>query len=122
MKIKRTITLFLTSATIFCMIGCSALKKERTVEINHKIVGKWSSKNIAGTSLITTFKKDGTATVSKDGKEISSQKYRLIDPTTLETETNQGAKYTATLEFSDNDNTMMVTDFTKQKTPYKREQ
>lgn len=121
MKINRKAALFLASAALLCMIGCSAKKTEPKVEIDHKIVGKWSSKSIDGSSLITTFMKDGTATITKDGKEISSQKYRLIDPNTLETETKQGAKYTTKIEFTDNDNTMMVTDFTKQKTAYKRE-
>lgn len=121
MKTYKKIAILVLSLVMISLSGCSALKSGPKVEINHKIVGKWSSKNIAGTDLITDFRKDGTASVYKDGKEITSQKYKLLDETTLETETKQGAKFEVKIEFSNNDNTMMVTDFTKQKTPYTRQ-
>ena len=118
---KKAVSFLVLAMMMFGLVGCSRIKTEPKVEINHKIVGKWSSKNIAGTNLITNFMKDGTVSVSMNGKEITNQKYKFIDETTLETETKQGAKYTSKVEFSDNDNTMMVTDFTGLKTPYKRE-
>ncbi len=122
MKNNKTASFLMSAVLAFTFGGCSLLKKEEPkIEINHKIVGKWSSKNISGANLITNFMKDGTASVSMNGKEITNQKYKVIDETTLETETKQGAKYTSKIEFSDNDNTMMVTDFTGIKTPYKRE-
>ena len=118
---KKALNLLVLVTMMFGLIGCSRIKSEPKVEINHKIVGKWSSKNFDGTPVITNFMKDGTATASINGKEVSNQKYRFIDETTLETETKQGVKWEAKVEFSDNDNTMTVTDFTKHKTPYKRQ-
>jgi uncharacterized protein (TIGR03066 family) len=120
MKNSKLVKSVFVSAMLFCLVGCSSIKQEPKVEINHKIVGKWSSKNIAGTNLTTNFMKDGTMTLSRDGKELSSGQYRLIDEKTLETETKQGAKSSSAIEFTDNDNTMLLTDFTKQKTPYTR--
>lgn len=91
------------------LVGCGMTKKvEPKVEINHKIVGKWSTRGIAGESVVWDFRKDGIMIFSMNGKESPSQKYRMIDDTTVELETKSGTKSKGKLDFSNNDNTMTM--------------
>jgi hypothetical protein len=114
---------FLALATVmFGLVGCGLMKKEPAVEINHKIVGKWSGKTFDGAhSVVWDFAKSGEVKMSQDGKEITNQKYRLIDDKTLELETKSQFKSEAKMEFSNNDNTMIMTDFVGFKATFKRE-
>lgn len=105
----------------FTLGGCSRLKEEPKVEINHKIVGKWSAKGFSGETVIWNFMKDGTMTWSINGKEQPAQKYRMKDDVTVELETKSGTKSEGKLEFSNNDNTMIMTDPFRIKTTFKRE-
>lgn len=105
----------------FTLGGCSLLKTEPKIEINHKIVGKWSGKAFTGAKVGIVFTKSGEATHSVDDKEVTKEKYKLLDETTVEFETKRGMKYTVKTEFSDNDNTLNITDATSIKTTYKRQ-
>lgn len=101
--------------------GCSRAKEEPKVEINHKIVGKWSAGGLGGEAVIWNFMKDGAMTWSINGKEQPAQKYRMKDDATVELETKSGTKSEGKLEFSNNDNTMIMTDQFRIKTTFKRE-
>ena len=103
------------------LVGCGMKKEEPKVEIKHKIVGKWSAKALGGESVVWDFRKDGAMIFSMNGKESPAQKYRMIDDTTVELETKSGTKSKGKLEFSDNDNTMAMTDAFRIKTTFKRE-
>ena len=106
----------------FTLGGCSLLKKEEPkIEINHKIVGKWSGKAFTGEKVGIVFTKTGEAAQSVNDKEVTKEKYKIIDEKTVEFETKSGMKYTVKIELSDNDNTLNLTDATKIKTTYKRE-
>lgn len=114
-------SLLVLAVLAFTLGGCSLLKTEPKVEINHKIVGKWSAKALGGESVVWNFMKDGTLTWSLNGKEQPAQKYRMKDDATVELETKSGTKSEGKLEFSNNDNTMIMTDPFRFKTTFKRE-
>lgn len=103
----------------FALGGCGLLKPK--VEINHKIVGRWSTQGFVGEPIIWDFKKDGEMIFSMNGKQSPAQTYRIIDDATVELETKSGTKSTIKLVFSDNDNTMTTTDDFRFKTTFKRE-
>lgn len=117
---KRNKKAVILLVMIIGLTGCG--KKEPKIVIDHKIVGKWSGKTFDGAkSVLWDFSRSGNVKMSQDGKEITNEKYRLIDDKTVELETKSGTKYTLKVEFSNNDNAMTVTDFTGIKTPLKRE-
>lgn len=123
MKTGKNLVNFLLLATaLFCILGCGRTKQEPKVEINHKIVGKWSGKTFDGmNAVIFEFTKDGRMNHFMNGKETVNETYRLKDDQTVELETKKGTKYEIKVEFSDNDKTMTMTDFTRIKTKLKRE-
>lgn len=119
---KKAVSFLVLAMMMFGLVGCGLMKKEEPkVEINHKIVGKWSAKALGGESVVWNFTKDGTMIFSMNGKESPAQKYRMIDDTTFELETKSGTKSKGKLEFSNNDNTMIMTDDFRIKTTFKRE-
>ena len=119
---KKAATFLVLAFAMFGLVGCGLMKKEEPkVEINHKIVGKWSAK-FGGDSVVWNFTKDGTLLFSMNGKESPAQKYKMIDDTTVELETKSGTKTTEKLEFSNSDNTMTMTGgIGNLKTTFKRE-
>ena len=122
MKNNKVLSFLMLAMLAFTLGACSLLKKEEPkVEINHKIVGKWSAKSLGGESVVWNFTKDGTMIYSINGKETPNQKYKMINDTTVELETKSGTKSTAKTEFSNNDNTMIMTDLIGFKTTFKRE-
>lgn len=121
-KSKNTLNFLLSAIALLCLLGCGQLKQAPKVEINHKIVGKWSGKTFDGmNSVVFEFTKDGRMNYFMNGKETVNETYRLKDDRTVELETKKGTKYEITVEFSDNDNTMTMIDFTRIKTKLKRE-
>lgn len=122
MKRNKIISFLMLAVLSFTFSGCSSVKKdEPKVEINHKIVGKWSGKAFTGDKVAVNFTKSGEATHSTGDKEVAKEKYRVVDDTTIEFETKSGMKYEVKMEFSDNDNTLTLADATKIKTTYKRQ-
>ena len=120
---RKAVNFLVLAMTIFGLVGCGLMKKEDVkVEINHKIVGKWSAKGLAGEAIVWDFTKDGKMLFSMDGKNSPAQKYKMIDDMTVELETKSGTKSTEKVEFSNNDNTMLMTGgIGNLKTTFKRE-
>ena len=107
---------------MFGVAGCGLMNKEPKVEINHKIVGKWSTTGVVGEPIVWNFIKDGTMVWSMNGKDAPAQKYKMIDDATVELETKSGTKSEFKTEFSNNDNTMTMTGgIGNLKTTFKRE-
>lgn len=119
---KNAVNFLLLTAALFGVLGCNRLKSEPKVEINHKIVSKWSGKTFDGmNSVVFEFTRDGKMNYFMNGKETVNETYRLKDEKTVELETKKGTKYEITVEFSDNDQTMTMIDFTRIRTKLKRE-
>ena len=117
---KKAGSFLVLAMMMFGLVGCGLMEKEEPkIEISHKIVGKWSTKGFVGESIVWNFMKDGTMIWSSDGKEKPAQTYRMIDDATVELETKSGTKSDLKLEFSDNDNTMIMIGVLK--TTFKRE-
>jgi hypothetical protein len=101
--------------------GCGSMKTEPKVEINHKIVGKWSGKAFTGSLVSINFMKDGSVVHSVDGKDVATEKYKVIDDQNVDMETQRGMQYKLKTEFSNNDKTLTVFDTANIKTVYQRE-
>ena len=122
MKNNKKITGFwLLAVIMICLAGCGLKKDEPKVEINHKIVGRWNGKAFTGDKVSIVFTKSGEATHSTGDREVAKEKFKIVDENTVEFETKRGMKYTARMEFADNDNTLNLIDAAKIKTTYKRE-
>ncbi|MDQ3800419.1 MAG: hypothetical protein M3384_13305 [Acidobacteriota bacterium] len=118
---KKAVSISVMAMIMFGLIGCGLVKTEPKIEINHKIVGKWSATAMGGEPVVWDFRKDGTMIWSMNGKGQPAQKYRMIDDKTFELETKSGTKSEGKIEFSNNDNTMIMTDQFRIKTTFKRE-
>ena len=114
--------LFFLAVGIFVLAanGCGLMKTEPKVEINHKIVGKWSGKAFDGSSVSINFLKDGSVVHSINGKDVTTEKYKVIDDKNVEMETKRGMKYQLKTEFSNNDKTLTIFDTANIKTVYQR--
>lgn len=106
---------------VLAALGCGSTQSEPKTEVNHKIVGKWSGKAFDGSAVAVNFMKDGSVVHSVNGKDVTTEKFKVIDDKNVEMVTKGGMKYNLKTEFSGNDKTLTVYDTANIKTVYQRE-
>lgn len=102
-------TLLFAIITVFT--GCGKSSKE-------KIIGKWAY----GGDMFYTFAENGEMTTSRPKMADTKEKYSLPDNATLVTESPENGKMTFKVSFTDNDNTLNITNESGNKHTLKRQQ